>query len=95
MLRKFVIEREIPCVGGKNATELAQAANASNQALAQLDGIQWQHSFVTADKTFCIYLAESEEVIREHARISGFPANKITEVVTIIDPSTASSCVLS
>lgn len=95
MLRKFMIEREIPCVGGKSTTELAQAASVSNGALAQLKGIQWQYSFVTADKTFCVYLAESEELIHEHARISGFPANKVTEIVTMIDPSTASSCVLS
>ena len=61
-------------------------------ALAKLSPrIQWQESFVTADKTFCIYLAEDEAVIREHARLSGFPANVITEVKAVIDPATAAS----
>lgn len=89
MLRRFIIEREIAGIGGLGEAELGAAARTSNGALARLDGIQWQHSYVTADKTFCVYLAENEELIREHARISGFPANKITEIVTIIDPSTA------
>jgi len=88
MLKKFVIERNIDGVGRLAACELGNAAKTSNAALAQLSGIQWQQSYVTADKTFCIYLAESEEAIREHARLSGFPANKITEVTKVIDPST-------
>ena len=66
-------------------------AHQSNDALSKLSPrIQWQESFVTADKTFCIYLAEDEAVIREHARLSGFPANVITEVKAVIDPATAS-----
>jgi hypothetical protein len=89
MLRKFVIEREVPGIGNNSAEGFCAVATTSNSALNQLGtGIQWVHSYVTANKTFCIYLAESEELIREHARISGFPANRITEVVTIIDPST-------
>jgi hypothetical protein len=51
--------------------------------------VQWQESYVTGDKTFCIYLAENEELIREHSRLSGFPANKITEISGVIDPTTA------
>ncbi len=68
------------------------AAMTSCDALAKLYGkIQWEHSYVTGDKTFCIYLADGEATIREHARLSGFPANKITEVSTVIDPMTAFS----
>lgn len=89
-MRKFVIEREIPGIGGSSSDQFCEAARTSNGALAEIgSGIQWVHSYVAADKTFCIYLAEDEERIREHARISGFPANKITEVLTIIDPTTA------
>lgn len=90
MLKRYVIERDIPAVGAMTRPQLSGAAEASNTALARLSPkVQWEHSYVTKDKTFCIYLAESDEVIREHARLSGFPANKITESVTIIDPTTA------
>ena len=92
MMRKFVIEREVPGIGGQDPAGMGQAAKVSNGALARLDGIQWQHSYVTGDKTFCIYLAESEEKIREHARLSGFPANQITEVTEVIDPTTERQC---
>jgi hypothetical protein len=69
--------------------DLAGAAKASNAALAQLaPKAQWVQSYVAKDKTFCVYLAETEDAIREHARISGFPATAITEVVTVIDPAT-------
>ena len=61
-------------------------------AAEQLAGIQWGQSFVTADRIFCIYLAENEEVIREHARISGFPATRIHEVRSVIDPTTEKDC---
>jgi hypothetical protein len=73
-----------------NGDELKGAAATSNQALAELAGkAQWVQSFVADDKTFCIYLAESEDAVQEHARISGFPANKVTEVRNMIDPLTA------
>ena len=89
-MKHYVIERDIPGVGAMNRTELKGAAAKSNEALAKLSGkAQWQQSFVVADKTFCIYLAENEDAVREHARISGFPANKITEVKAVIDPMTA------
>jgi hypothetical protein len=92
MLKKYVIERDIPGVGTLNGTQLGDAAKTSNGALAKINGIQWQHSYVTADKTFCIYLAESEAQIREHAKLSGFPASRITEVTAVIDPSTERNC---
>jgi hypothetical protein len=95
MLRKFVIEREVPGIGDKDLAGLGAAARLSNDTLAQLDGIQWQHSYVTGNKTFCIYLAESEDLIREHARLSGFPANRITEVTEVIDPTTERQCALA
>lgn len=95
MLRKYVIEREIPGVGDLKPGQLGEAAKTSNAALDKLKGIQWQHSYVTADKTFCVYLAESEDLIREHARLSGFPASRITEVLEIIDPSTERKCELA
>jgi len=89
MMKKYLIEREIPGVGGFTAEQLKGAAATSNEALAKIPGVQWQESYVTGDKTFCIYLAESEDLIREHSRLSGFPANKITEIKTAIDPTTA------
>ena len=88
MMKRYVIERDLPGVGGLNAAELGGAAKTSNAALAQIPGVQWEHSYVAGDKTFCIYLAENEDAIREHARLSGFPANKITEVTGVIDPAT-------
>lgn len=91
-MKKYVIEREIPKVGSLEGDHLRHAAATSNQALAQLGpAIQWAQSFVAADKMFCIYLAESEEVIRQHAALSGFPASKITEIGKVIDPTTGSA----
>ncbi len=89
-MRKFMIERDIPGVGQLDSCGLAEAARKSNGVLAELGpGIQWQQSFVTANRTFCVYLAESEDVIRAHAERSGFPATRITEITGVIDPSTA------
>jgi hypothetical protein len=91
-LRRYLIERDIPGVGGMSIVELCGAARASNRALEQLgDGIQWQHSYVAGDKTFCIYLAASEQLIRKHAELSGIPITRITEVPQIIDPLTANN----
>ena len=87
---KYLIEREIPGVGGLNAVQLRQAADTSNAALVKLRGrVQWVESFVADDKTFCIYLAQGEQAVHEHARLSGFPATKVTEVRCVIDPMTA------
>jgi hypothetical protein len=89
-MRKYIIEREIPAVGSFNAEQFCGAATTSNAAIKKLGtDIQWIQSNVTADKLFCIYIAKDEEVIRRHAELSGFPANKITEVTSIIDPATA------
>jgi hypothetical protein len=93
MLRRFMVEREIPSVGPMSEGALSEAARRSNAALARLSGVQWCESFVTADRTYCIYLADSEAVIREHARLSGFAANRITEVTSVIDPATEGACV--
>lgn len=89
-MKKYLIEREIPGVHQLDGEALKGAAATSNAALAQLGPkVQWVQSFVTPDKTFCLYLAESEDVVREHAKLSGFPANKITEISGVIDPTTA------
>ena len=89
-MNKYIIEREIAGIGAKDMHELREAAQASNKVLAELaPHIQWQESYVTGEKTFCVYLARDEEIIREHARLSGFPANRITEVRRMIDPTTA------
>lgn len=90
-MQKYLIERDIPGVDKLNAAELKGAAQTSNAALAQIgpERVQWVESFVTPDKTFCVYLAEDEDAVREHARLSGFPANKITPVAGMISPATA------
>ena len=78
-LRRYIIERDIPKVGSLEREQLRVAAAKSNAALRQLGpDIQWVESFVAADKTFCVYLAKDEAIIRKHAEISGFPATKIT-----------------
>ncbi len=92
MMKRYVIERDLPGVGGLQNAELGGAAKKSNAALAQIPGVQWEHSYVAGDKTFCIYLAEDEAKIHEHAAKSGFPATKVTEVVSIIDPTTEAYC---
>jgi len=89
-MKKYVIERGVPGIGAMDRKGFSGVASQSNEALAKLKPrIQWQESFVADNKTFCIYLAEDEAVIREHARLSGFPANVITEVKAVIDPATA------
>ena len=89
-MRKFMIEREIPKVGNLEREQLREAATKSNQVLRQLGPeIQWLESFITADKMFCMYLANDEALIRRHAELSGFPANRVTEIRNMIDPTTA------
>ena len=88
-LRKFIIERDIPDVGSLEREQLRGAAAKSNDALRQVGpDIQWVESYVADNKTFCVYLATDEGVIRKHAEISGFPATKITEIRKMIDPTT-------
>ncbi len=89
-LRKFIIERDIPKVGSLEREQLRGAATKSNDALRLLGpDIQWVESFVADAKTFCVYLAKDEAIIRRHAEISGFPATTVTEVRRMIDPTTA------
>lgn len=89
-MHRFVIEREIPSVGSFDRDQLRDASQTSNGALAKLSPkVQWEHSYVAANKTFCVYLADDEAAIHEHAELSGFPANRITPISSIIDPTTA------
>ena len=90
-MKRYIIERDIPAVGTFERDQLRGAAAKSNATLAQLaPDIQWIESFVADNKTFCVYLAKDEAVIRKHAELSGFPATKITEIRRLIDPTTAS-----
>lgn len=89
-MKQYVIERNIQGVGNLNGEQLKGAAATSNGALDKLAGkVQWVHSYVVEDKLFCIYRADNEEGVQEHARLSGFPANTVTEIKTIISPMTA------
>ena len=91
-MRRYLIEREIPGVGEASPVEFCSAARASNQAVATIGHrIQWQHSYVAAEKTFCVYLAESEDDIIRHGGLSGSPVTKITQIVQLMDPLTANS----
>jgi uncharacterized protein DUF4242 len=87
---KFVIEREIPGAGSLSAAELQGVAQKSCSVLQNMGPqIQWVQSYVTGDKIYCVYIAPNEEMIREHATQGGFPANRISEIKTVIDPTTA------
>jgi hypothetical protein len=89
-MHKYIIERDIPEVGSLEREQLRGAAAKSNAALAELGPeIQWVESYVADNKTFCVYLAASEDLIKKHAEISGFPATKITLIKRMIDPTTA------
>ena len=89
---KFVIERDLPGIAGWNDAERRAAAQQSNKVLRELGPqIQWIQSFVTEDKITCVYIAPSAEIIREHARLGGFPADRVLEVAAVIDPTTAES----
>jgi hypothetical protein len=94
-MKRYVIERDIPGVGGLSAAQYRDLAATSNRAVASLSGrVQWVHSHIAADRTFCIYLAEDEGALREHSRLAGFPITRINEVMTVIDPVTADVPVL-
>ena len=89
-MKRYIIERDIPDIGSAEREALRGAAAKSNEVLEQLGAdIQWVESYVAGDKTFCVYLATGEDIIRKHAEISGFPATKITEISKMIDPTTA------
>ena len=87
---KYVIEREIPDAGKLSAFELQAISQKSCSVLNQMGSqIQWVQSYVTGDKIYCVYIAPNEEMVREHAQQGGFPANHVSEVKAVIDPTTA------
>ena len=87
---KYLIEREIPGAGKLSPDELQAVSQKSCNVLQRLGPqIQWVQSYVTGDKVYCVYVAPSEEIVRKHAQEGGFPANKISEIKSIIDPTTA------
>ena len=87
---KYLIERDIPSVGHMSPEALQAASRRSCCALQNLGPkIQWQHSYVTGNRLYCVYIAPNEEMVREHAQESGFPANRISEIKAIIDPTMA------
>ncbi|HMU24854.1 MAG TPA: DUF4242 domain-containing protein [Ferruginibacter sp.] len=87
---KYVIEREIPGAGKLSAEQLKSISQTSCGVLSKMGTqIQWVHSYVTGDKIYCVYIAPNEEMVRQHASLGGFPANRVSEVANIIDPTTA------
>jgi len=87
---KYLVEREIPGAGGWSAEQRRKVAEKSVGVLRELGPeIQWVESYVTDDKVYCVYIAPSEELIRKHASVGGFPANRISEITAAIDPNTA------
>ncbi|QNP40120.1 DUF4242 domain-containing protein [Lysobacter solisilvae (ex Woo and Kim 2020)] len=87
---RYVIERDIPGAGALSPAELRAISQRSCRVLDALGPhLQWEHSYVTGDKVYCVYISPDEEMIREHARQGGFPADRISEVKSIIDPVTA------
>jgi cell division inhibitor SulA len=87
---KYLIERELPGAGNMTPQQLQSVAQTSCGVLQKLGSqIQWLHSYVTDDKIYCVYIAPNEDMIREHAQQGGFPANRISEIKTMIDPTTA------
>jgi hypothetical protein len=87
---KFIIERELPGAGGLPQQELKAISQKSCDVLRGMGPeVQWLQSYVTGDKIYCVYIAPNEELIREHAKLGGFPANSVSRVMNIIDPTTA------
>jgi hypothetical protein len=87
---KYLIERELPGAGNLSKAELHEVSQKSCGVLENMGPkIQWVHSYVTGDKIYCVYIAPNEEIIREHARQGGFPANRVSEIKTMIDPTSA------
>jgi hypothetical protein len=90
MLNRYIIERKMPGVGAGSEQDFTQMAEKSNKVLGSLGPkIQWVQSFITGDKVYCEYLAEDENVVREHAKMAGFPADSVAKVTHICDPTTA------
>lgn len=89
-MKRFMIERKIPGIGKASVKDVRSASKASNAALDELSpDVQWVESYITEDKTFCVYLAKDAATIRKHGKISGIPVTKITEIHRVIDPLTA------
>ena len=89
---KYVIERDIPGAGKLSASDLQAISQKSCGVLQKLGpSINWVESYVTGDKVYCIYIAPNEAIVREHAKLGGFPANRVSEVKSIIDPTTSES----
>ena len=87
---KFVIEREIPGAGSLSPAQLQAISQKSCGVLSNLGpSIQWVHSYVTGDKIYCVYIAPNEDMVREHAMQGGFPANRVSRVMQVIDPTTS------
>jgi hypothetical protein len=87
---KFVIERDLPGAGNLSAQQLHDISRQSCSVLQKLGPqIQWVQSYVTDDKVYCVYIAPNEEMVREHARLGGFPANRVSQVRSMIDPTSA------
>ncbi|MDH3673052.1 MAG: DUF4242 domain-containing protein [Gammaproteobacteria bacterium] len=90
---RYIIERDIPDIGSAERVALREAAQKSNGVLAEMKAenksIQWEHSYVAGNKTFCVYIADDETLIHEHAQRSGFPATQVTKIRKMIDPVTA------
>ena len=89
-MSKFIVERNMPKVGQSSAQQRKSACQKSNETLSNMSHpVQWQHSYVTNDKLYCVYIAENKEAVKEHAAKSGFPADRIEVVQKIIDPTSA------
>jgi len=86
---KFVIEREVPGAGTLSDAQLRELSQKSVDVLKGMSGIQWLHSYVTGDKVYCVYLAPDEATIREHAKRTGIPANRVSAVRRLLDPTSA------
>ncbi len=85
---KYVIERELPGAGQLSSDELHAISTKSNEVLSDMNGrAKWQQSYVTDDKIYCVYFADNEDAVLEHAAAGGFPANRVSKVATLIDPS--------
>jgi hypothetical protein len=89
VMPKYVVEREIPGAGSWTEAQRAKTSAKSNEVIAGLGDVQWVESYVTGDKLYCVYIAPNAERVREHARIGGFPANAVSEVKGMMDPTTA------
>ncbi len=85
---KYVIEREIQGIGSRSEEEYKATAKKSQGIIDEMEGIQWVQSYIVDDKIYCVYIAKDEDTIRDHARRGGFPCNSISEITTVIDPTT-------